>query len=150
MQIIANVNEPPLTATSPQRHFFFFFFFWRTVHTLTLSASLHVNESGNRNARNFCQWNQRENLHVESGILGRGIQNTAKGIRYPTVKDWNLVNGIRNPVYGVWNPEFKTVLDSLNGVMHALSALACSTRNLFQKLSNMRCNNTQGVDKRSR
>ena len=87
---------------------------------------------------------------MESGILGYGIRNTAKEIRYPTVKDWNLVNGIRNAVYEVWNQEFKTVLDSLNGAMHALSALACSTRNLFQKQSNMRCNNTKGVDKKSR
>ena len=63
----------------------------------------------------------RENFLVESHILGFGIRNTAQGIRNPTDncnldpsstdKDWNPPPG--NPESTKWNPESKTVLDSL-------------------------------------
>ena len=42
---------------------------------------------------------------VECGILGFGIRNSVQGIRNPT-NDWN-------PEFTAWNPESKTVLDSL-------------------------------------
>ena len=64
-----------------------------------------------------------ENLLVESGILGFGIQNTAQEIRNPANfwirnqisidKDWNPVIGIWDPWCGIQNPESKTALDSL-------------------------------------
>ena len=51
-------------------------------------------------------WNPEsaKNLHVESGILGFRIRNTAQGIRNPTKdwnsdstdKDWDQVPGIQN------------------------------------------------------
>ena len=64
-----------------------------------------------------------ENLHVESGILGFGVRNTAEEFGIPLAtgiqnassanKGWNLVSGIRNPESMTWNPESETVLDSL-------------------------------------
>ena len=78
---------------------------------------------GIRNPRKFCLWNPESGKFylVESGFLGFGIRITAQeiwnpvtiGIRNlsPTDKDWNQVPGIRNP--RAWNPESKTVLDSL-------------------------------------
>ena len=71
-------------------------------------------------------------LLVESGILGFGIQNTAVGIRNPT-EDWNpesrfhwqrLYSSTWNPESTAWNPESKTVLDSLTWVK--------SSPNVFQ------------------
>ena len=44
--------------------------------------------------------------HVESRILGLGFRNTAVGIRNPSSAKKYLE-------YGYWNPESKTVLDSL-------------------------------------
>ena len=62
-------------------------------------------------------------LPMESGILGFGIRNTAQEIRNPT-NDWNpesafywqiLKSSTWNPESIAWNPESKTVLDSLKG-----------------------------------
>ena len=67
-------------------------------------------ESGIRNPENLSL--------VESGILGFGIRNKVQGIRNP------LCIGIRNPSCSAlpgnpesktWNPESKTVVDSLTG-----------------------------------
>ena len=81
--------------------------------------------------------------NTESLALEFGIQ---QGIRNSTAKDWNPVNGIRNPVSEAWNPEFKTALHSLTrGDACSLSALACSTRNLFKKQSNMRCGQEESI-----
>ena len=73
------------------------------------------------------------NLLVESGIQKnfanceiqdcwlRNLRNTAQGIRIPT-NDWNpeskfhsqrLKLSTWNPESNAWNPEFKTILDSL-------------------------------------
>ena len=68
---------------------------------------------GIRNQGNFCLWNPESwalefgSQLKESGILLTiGIRNLS-----PTDKDWNQVPGIRN--LRAWNPESKTVLDSL-------------------------------------
>ena len=65
------------------------------------------------NLGNFILWNPESwalefgSQLKESGILLTiGIRNLS-----PTDKDWNQVPGIRNP--RAWNPESKTVLDSL-------------------------------------
>ena len=50
----------------------------------------------------------REIFAVESGILGFGIQNTAKKIWNPS-KDWNPVAGIRNPRHGIQNPRLSWI-----------------------------------------
>ena len=58
---------------------------------------------------------------VESGILGFGMRSTAQRIRNPT-KDWSPIQGSSredwkkkawNQESTAWNPESKTVLDSL-------------------------------------
>ena len=82
--------------------------------------SSHLRESGFRNPRKFCLWNQesRKFLFLESEILGFGKRNTAQGIRNPLMiaiagihsttstdkKIWNPVSGIRNPRRGIQNP----------------------------------------------
>ena len=68
---------------------------------------------GIRNLGNFILWNPGSwALEVGSQLKKSGILVTI-GIRNlsPTDKDWNQVPGIRNP--RAWNPESKTVLDSL-------------------------------------
>ena len=71
---------------------------------------------GYRNTGYFCLWNpeSRKILPMESRILGFGIRNTAKGIRNPTNYrnpeskfHWQILEST------AWNPESKTVLDSL-------------------------------------
>ena len=52
-------------------------------------------------------------LMVESRILGLGFRNTAVGIRNPSSTKNYLEYGYWNPESKGWNPEFKTVLDSL-------------------------------------
>ena len=56
----------------------------------------------------------RKVLLVESAIFGFGIQNTAQEIRNPT-KDWNPGSNfhLQRLESTAWNPEFKTVLNSL-------------------------------------
>ena len=56
--------------------------------------SPYLRESGFRNPRQFCLWNQesRKFLFVESEILGFGKRNTAQGIRNP------LMIAIGNPL----------------------------------------------------
>ena len=53
-------------------------------------------------------------MHLESGILGFGIRNTAQGIRNPT-NDWNQGSQFRNPdpESASRNPESRTALDTL-------------------------------------
>ena len=60
-------------------------------------------------------------LLTESGTMGFGIRSTAHGIRNPT-SDWNpestfhwqrLESSTWNPESTAWNPESKTVRDSL-------------------------------------
>ena len=80
--------------------------------------SPYLRESGFRNPRKFCLWNQesRKFLFVESEILGFGKRNTAQGIRNPLMiaignplpnfhgqRIWNPVSGIRNPRRGIQN-----------------------------------------------
>ena len=80
--------------------------------------SPYLRESGFRNPRQFCLWNQesRKFLFVESEILGFGKRNTAQGIRNPLMiaignplpnfhwqRIWNPVSGIRNPRRGIQN-----------------------------------------------
>jgi len=84
-------------------------------------SSPHVRECGFRNPGLWTGIQLKE-----SGMLLRiGIQNTS-----PTDKDWNQVPWIRN--LPAWNPESKTVLDSLAwGVRRAWTGyqakLVCST-----------------------
>ena len=52
-------------------------------------------------------------IFVDFGILGFGIRNTNEGIRNLTT-DWNLESSALNPGFKGWNPESKTVLDSLS------------------------------------
>ena len=51
---------------------------------------------------------------VDSGLLGFGIRNTAHGIRNPT-EDSNPESKFYRQIleFSTWNPESKTVLDSL-------------------------------------
>ena len=80
--------------------------------------SPYLRESGFRNPRKFCLWNQefRKFLFVESEILGFKKRNTAQGIRNPLMiaignplpnfhwqRIWNPVSGIRNPRRGIQN-----------------------------------------------
>ena len=86
--------------------------------TLSRFMSPYLRESGFRNPRQFCLWNQesRKFLFVESEILGFGKRNTAQGIRNPLMiaignplpnfhwqRIWNPVSGIRNPRRGIQN-----------------------------------------------
>ena len=66
-------------------------------------------------------WNLGKNLHVESGILGFGVQSTDQRIRTPT-SNWNweskfhwqrLESSTCNPESVTWNPESQTIVDSL-------------------------------------
>ena len=52
-------------------------------------------------------------IFVDSGILGFGMRNTNQGIRNLTT-DWNLESSALNPGFKGWNPDSKTVLDSLS------------------------------------
>jgi len=63
----------------------------------------------------------RKILLAETGILDFGIRNTAQGIQNPT-SDWNLESHFHlqklesstwNSESTLWNPESRTVLDSL-------------------------------------
>ena len=75
-----------------------------------------VREFWFRNPGNFCFWNPElgKILLVECGILEFGIQNTAPGIWNPT-NEWNPESKFhwQRLESTVWNPESKTVLDSL-------------------------------------
>ena len=90
----------------------------RKKKTLIRFMSPYLRESGFRNPRKFCLWNQesRKFLFVESEILGFGKRNTAQGIRNPLMiaignplpnfhwlRIWNPVSGIRNPRRGIQN-----------------------------------------------
>ena len=65
-------------------------------------------------------------LFRECGIMSFGMRNTAQGIRNPT-NDWNpeskfnrerLESSTLNSESTAWNPEFKTVLDTLTWSEH--------------------------------
>ena len=90
----------------------------RKKKTLIRFMSPYLRESGFRNPRKFCLWNQesRKFLFVESEILGFRKRNTAQGIRNPLMiaignplpnfhwqRIWNPVSGIRNPRRGIQN-----------------------------------------------
>ena len=84
-----------------------------------------------------------ENLLVESGILGFGIQNTAQGIRNPTNfwirnqisidKDWNPVIGVWDPWCGIQNPESRIEdclgFPNMGQILCAISAVMASMLN---------------------
>ena len=55
----------------------------------------------------------RKYLFVDCGILSLRMPNTNQGIRNLTT-DWNLESSALNPGFKGWNPESKTVLDSLS------------------------------------
>ena len=66
-----------------------------------------------------------EHLMVESGIMGYGIRNTVQGMLNAS-DDWNLeskgqLRNYWNPESKAWNPDSKTVSDSLqiHGVKRA-------------------------------
>ena len=67
------------------------------------------------NPGNFCLWNSesRKYLFVDSRILGVETRNTNQGIRNLTT-DGNLESSTLNAGSKGWNPESKTVLDSLS------------------------------------
>ena len=67
--------------------------------------SPHLRKYGFRNPKNFWSWNpQSEKIWIkESGILGFGIRNTARGIQNPA-NDWNAEYRIQVPLTKIWNP----------------------------------------------
>ena len=77
------------------------------------NPSPHVRESRFRNPENFCLWNL-ESWALESGIQLQesGIPMTV-GIQNPSSTEKDLESSNWNPEYMAWNPESKTVLDSL-------------------------------------
>ena len=79
------------------------------------SSSPRVRECGFRNPRNFCWWNPESGkLLVESTILGLGIRNPSKDLNPEPKCHWQrLESSTWNPEFMAWNPESKTVLDSL-------------------------------------
>ena len=79
------------------------------------NGSRHVMEFGFWNPGNFCLWNSesRKYLFADSRILGVETLNTNQGIRNLTT-DWNLESSTLNAGSKGWNPESKTVLDSLS------------------------------------
>ena len=75
-----------------------------------------------RNQWNFCLWNleAQKILLLASGILGFGIRNTAQRIRNPSSSQSRIQLLLKKTGNGywylestAWNPESKTVLDSL-------------------------------------
>ena len=72
-------------------------------------------------------------LFVENGILGFGILNTAQGTQNPT-KDWDPESKFHRQKLDldsmVWNPESKTVLDSLTQGDNMRMNTACSTHQI--------------------
>ena len=67
--------------------------------------SPHFRKYGFRNPKNFWSWNpqSRKIWIMESGILGFGIRNTARGIQNPA-NDWNAEYRIQVPLTKIWNP----------------------------------------------
>ena len=68
--------------------------------------SPYLRKYGFRNPKNFWSWNPQAGKIwiMESGILGFGIRNTARGIQNPA-NDWNAeYYRIQVPLTKIWNP----------------------------------------------
>ena len=67
--------------------------------------SPHLRKYGFRNPKNFWSWNPQSGKIwiMESGILGFGIRNTARGIQNHA-NDWNAEYRIQVPLTKIWNP----------------------------------------------
>ena len=67
--------------------------------------SPHLKKYGFQNPKNFWSWNPQSGKIwiMESGILGFGIRNTARGIQNPA-NDWNAEYRIQVPLTKIWNP----------------------------------------------